>query len=163
MSRLTSAIGPVTLALSIIIVGACAAKPPVDIPLTGTISAADDLNPALDGRPSPLRISIFQLRKADAFGEADFFALYDDAAAALGADLLAREDMTLKPGDTRKYSGEVDPETRFIGVIGAYRDINQARWSSVVAMPEKSVLKLMKREPLRIEAGRLAIEVSTGN
>jgi type VI secretion system protein VasD len=141
----------------------CAAKPPVDVPLRGIIQAQDDLNPSLDGRSSPLRISIFQLRKVDKFKDADFFALYDDANTVLGADMIGREDLTLKPGDVRKYEREVDPETRYIGVIGAYRDINQAKWLGYVEMPDKSLLKLMKRDPITITASRLAIDISVGD
>lgn len=155
----------VTAALIVLtaLAAGCAAKPPVDVPLKGVIQAAEDVNPSLDGRPSPLRISIFQLRQADRFRDADFFAVYDDARAALGEDMIAREDMTLQPGDVRKYEGEVDPETRYIGVIGAYRDINQAKWSGFVEMPEKSLLKLMKRDPITITARRLAIDISVGD
>jgi len=149
---------------TVLVVGAgCAAKPPADVSLKGTLQASEDLNLSSDGRPSPLRISIFQLRKVDKFQDADFFALYDNAAAVLGADMLAREDVTLKPGDVRKYEGEIDPETRYIGVIAAYRDINQAQWSSYVEMPGKSVLKLMKRDPIKIAAGSLAVDISVGN
>jgi len=103
------------------------------------------------------------LRSADKFKDADFFALYDDPGAALGEDLLAREDMTLKPGDVRRYEGEFDPQTRYIGVIGAFRDINQARWLSFVEMPGKSVIKLLKRKPIAITASRLAIDVSVSD
>lgn len=150
-------------AVLVVLAAGCATKPPLDVPLKGIIQAQDDLNPSPDGRSSPLRISIFQLRKVDKFKDADFFALYDDARAVLGGDMIEREDLTLKPGDVRKYEREVDPETRYIGVIGAYRDINQAKWSGYVEMPEKSLLKLMKRDPITITASRLAIDISVGD
>jgi type VI secretion system protein VasD len=163
VSKIKSLVNAAVLITVLAIAAGCAAKAPVDVSLKGTIVASDELNLSSDGRPSPLRISIFQLRKVDKFKDADFFALYDNAQASLGTDLLAREDVTLKPGDVRRYEGEIDPETRYIGVIAAFRDINQAQWSSFVEMPGKNVLKLMKRDPIKITAGSLAVDISTGN
>ena len=41
-----------------------------------------------------------------------------------------KAEHVLAPGDIRPYEGKFDPETRYIGVIAAYRDINQAQWKT---------------------------------
>lgn len=142
---------------------ACASKPPEDVVLKGTVQAVEAVNPDGQGRPSPLVIKIYQLKADDKFELADFFALFDNAEATLGADLLAVEDIMMSPGDLKPYEGAFDPQTRFIGVVAAYRDINQAQWKSIVPMPERNMMKLLRRGELTIKADRLAVSASVGN
>jgi type VI secretion system protein VasD len=141
----------------------CASAPPEDVTIKGSIQASEDVNPDASGRPSPLVIKIFQLKGRSKFEQAEYFALFDDAEATLGADLLAVEQLMLTPGEYRAYEGEFDPDTRFVGVIAGYRDINQAEWRSLVEMPEKSVIKFLKRSALVINAGRLSLSVNAGD
>ena len=152
----------VLLALTALL-GACASGPPEDVVLRGSVEAVDTVNPDGQGRASPLVIKIYQLKANDKFELADFFALFDQAEAALGADLLAVEDVMLTPGEIKPYEGEFDPETRFIGVVAAYRDINQAEWKSIVPMPERNIMSFLRRGgSLTIKAERLAVSVSIG-
>jgi type VI secretion system protein VasD len=146
----------------LVLLSACASGPPEDIVLKGSMQAVATANPDGQGRPSPIVIKIYQLKAKDKFELADFFALFDQAEATLGADMLGVEDVMMTPGEVRPYEGAVDPNTRFIGVVGAYRDINQAQWKALVPMPEKNILKFMKRNSLTISAERLAISVSVG-
>ena len=145
-----------------VLLSACASGPPEDIVLKGSMNAVETVNPDVQGRPSPLVIKIYQLKAKDKFELAGFFELFDQADATLGADMLGVEDVMMTPGEIRSYEGVVNPNTRFIGVVGAYRDINQAQWRAVVPMPEKNILKFLQRNPLTISAGRLAIKVSVG-
>jgi type VI secretion system protein VasD len=138
---------------------ACAAKPPEDVQIKGTIEAVASVNPDSLGRPSPLQVKIFQLSAKDKFEAADYFALSDASEATLGADMLGVQAMMLSPGDHKPYEGEFDPATRFIGVIAGYREIHQAQWRAIVEMPEKSLLKLNKRGGVTIKADSLAISV----
>lgn len=138
---------------------ACAAKPPEDVQIKGSIEAVASVNPDSLGRPSPLQVKIFQLSAKDKFEAADYFALSDASEATLGADMLGVQAMMLSPGDHKPYEGEFDPATRFIGVIAGYREIHQAQWRAIVEMPEKSLLKLNKRGGVTIKADSLAISV----
>ena len=139
---------------------ACAAKPPEDVQVKGSVQAVESVNPDSLGRPSPLQIKIFQLGAKDKFEAADYFALSDASEATLGADMLGVQAMMLTPGDHRPYEGEFDPATKFIGVIAGYRDIHQAEWRAIVEMPEKSLLKMGKRGGVTIKADSLAISVT---
>ena len=139
---------------------ACAAKPPEDVEIKGSIEAVAEVNPDSLGRPSPLQIKIFQLSAKDKFEAADYFALADSSEATLGADMLGVQAMMLTPGERRPYEGEFDPGTRFIGVIAGYREIHQAQWRAIVEMPEKSLMKMMKRGGVNIKADSLAISVT---
>ena len=149
--------------VALLMMAACASKPPEDVIIKGSLQAVDDVNPDAGGRPSPLVVKIFQLKGKDKFEQADFFPLYEEAEATLGGDLLAVEDVMLAPGEYKSYEGEFDPATRYVGVIAAYRDIHQAEWKSIIEMPEKSVMKFLKRSPLTIKAESLSITVSAGD
>ena len=138
----------------------CAAKPPEDVQIKGSIEAVESVNPDSLGRPSPLQVKIFQLGAKDKFEAADYFALADSSEATLGADMLGVQAMMLSPGEHKPYEGEFDPATRFIGVIAGYREIHQAQWRAVVEMPEKSLMKMMKRGGVIIKADSLAISVT---
>ena len=149
--------------IALLMMAACASKPPEDVTIKGSLQAVDDVNPDGNGRPSPLVVKIFQLKGKDKFEQADFFELFEEAEATLKTDLLDVEDVMLAPGEYKSYEGKFDPATRFVGVIGAYRDIHQAEWKSIIEMPEKSVMKFLKRSPLTIKAESLSITVSAGD
>lgn len=130
---------PATLVLflvAITLVG-CAPSPPKDLKLSGTIVAAADVNLDAEGLPSPIVVRIYQLESAVKFNNADFFGIYDDAAAVLGADLVAFEEFTLRPGQSIDYQAKFKPAAKFVGVIAAFRDINSAQWRADLGLPKK--------------------------
>ena len=132
------------------------------VKVKAAVAAAEDLNPDYQGRPSPVNIIVFQLASADAFSNADFFSLFEPEAAVLGGDMLARTQMLLKPGESREWVAEFSKETRFVGVIVAYRDIENAQWRATVALPKKGFIgKFFKKNKLRIAVDALAVTVST--
>lgn len=126
------------------------------------LTAAEDLNPDFQGRPSPVNLIVFQLKSADAFNTLDFFSLFDPEAAALGGDMLSRTQMLLQPGEVREWEADFEKETRFVGVIAAFRDIENAQWRSVVELPEKGLIgRFFKKNKLRITVDSLAVSVAT--
>lgn len=110
--------------------------------VSGSIAATASVNPSVSKRPSPLLLRVYELKAANAFNNADFIALYERDQAELGADLVAREEFTLAPGETRPWKKTLAPETRFVAVFAAYRDLERARWRSIVAVPAGKELKL---------------------
>ena len=140
----------------------CAGGPPKDVTLKGSIQASENVNPDASGRPSPVVVKIYQLEANSKFAQADYFPLFDNPEATLGADLLAFEEMILGPGDIKAYEGEYDARTRYIGVAAGFRDINQAEWKAIMEMPGKSITKMMKRGPLVIRVESLSISVGSG-
>lgn len=95
------------------------------------IAAAKNLNPDYRGRASPLVVRIYHLKSELAFNNASFFALYDDDEAELGGDLLDKEEIELRPGQELTYNRELGPETRFVGILAGYRDIENASWRAI--------------------------------
>ena len=125
------------------------------------LTAAEDLNPDYQGRASPVNLILFQLTSADAFNAEDFFSLYDPEAAALGGDMLSRTQILLQPGEAREWEADFTKETRYVGVIAAFRDIENAKWRSVVELPDKGLIgRFFKKNKLRITVESLEVSVA---
>lgn len=115
------------------------------VPLTGTVSAAADLNPSATQRPSPLVMRIYELRSDTAFSRADFIALYQAEQATIGADLVLKDEFMLTPGESRAYQRTLSIETRYLAVFGAYRNVERAVWRAIVPVPPGKALRLAIR------------------
>lgn len=122
--------------------------------LAGTISAAANLNPSVSQRPSPLNVRLYEMRSVADFSKADFMALYQSDVATLGNGLVLRDEFTLAPGESRAYQRTLSPETRFIAVFAAYRDVERATWrASAAVVPGR-------RQTLQLRADSLALSLS---
>lgn len=118
---------------------------PQPVPVAGTISAAADLNPSATQRPSPLVLRIYELRSDTAFSKADFIALYQSEQAAIGADLVLKDEFVVQPGETRPYQRTLSIETRWLAIFGAYRNVERAVWRAIVPVPAGKTLRLAIR------------------
>ena len=131
----------------------CGTKPPPPTEVTGTLQAAANVNPSASKRPSPLLVRIYELKSVTSFNNADFVSLYQRDEAALGTELIGREEVILNPGDSRPINKLTAPETRFVGVLAAYRDLDRAKWRGVVAIqPGQKQRILIHAEELSISA-----------
>ena len=124
-----------TLGLFALLLG-CSSTPPPPKPTSvkATVQAAADVNPDSRKRASPLVVRIYELKSAAAFEAADFLSLYDRDQATLAGDMVGREEFTMRPGESRPWEKTISPEVRFIGVMAAYRDIERARWKTLIAI-----------------------------
>jgi type VI secretion system protein VasD len=96
--------------------------------LQATLQADTALNPDLNGRPSPLVVRLYELKSLSVFNNADFFNLFEQDVALLGDELQMRDEMAFQPGETKILERDLRVDTRYLGLIGAYRDIENARW-----------------------------------
>jgi type VI secretion system protein VasD len=133
---------------------ACASAPPKPAQVAGTIEASAQLNPSSSQRPSPLLLRVYELKTAAAFNSADFMSLYQRDKAELGADLLAKEEFMLAPGESKKFAKTLAPDTRFLGVVAAFRDVEHARWRSIVPVQPGQMHNVV------IKAGQLSVEAA---
>lgn len=140
MNKTSTVLIPAAVAIGILL-GACAGGQPKDIVVNGDLIASETINPNRDGRASPVTVVVFHLKSADAFMSQDFFNLYDKDSGAIDADLIQRIDMQVQPGQTLPMASEFDPETTHIGVLAAFRDIDNAKWREIIALPEKSLME----------------------
>ncbi len=105
------------------------------------IEASDRLNPDPQGRAAPILLRIYELRSADAFQEADFFALYLRDRATLGGEILMVDQFILRPGQAQVLQRHSNPETRYIGIVAGYRDLPISTWRALYRLPVAPELK----------------------
>lgn len=120
--------------VGIAVTAGCASRPPM---MEGSIAAAPATNPDAQGRASPIVIRVYELRSHGAFSSADFFSIFEKEAETLGSELVGREEFSLRPADSRPYKRQLQPDTKFIGVAAAFRDLENARWRHVSPVPGK--------------------------
>lgn len=98
------------------------------------LTASDQLNPDIHGRPSPIVVRLLELKHPVAFENADFFSLYERARKSLAPDLVTSEELQLRPGETVELKLRVQEGSRFVGVLAAYRDLPETRWRYTVPL-----------------------------
>lgn len=151
--------------VTLLAVGCASPGPPPVITIGTDVKVAADLNPDQSGRPSPLVLVIYQLKNADDFRNKDFFTVFDPGGTALGTDLLRREQITLQPGVDQSLSHEFDAQTEFVGVVGAFSDIENSQWRAVVGLPEEELkdrIKTFKSKRLVITVGEKTVSIAVG-
>lgn len=144
-----AALGVATLALA-----GCSSSPPKPAQVAGTVEASAQVNPSASKRPSPLLLRVYELKSATAFNNADFMSIYQRDQAELAADFVAKEEYLLAPGESKSFNKTLGPDTRFLGVLAAYRDLEHAKWRSIVAVQPG------KKHKVVIRAGELAVEAT---
>ncbi|SPB18850.1 membrane protein [Caballeronia novacaledonica] len=134
---------------------ACKSPPPPPAPTIVRISvnALAGVNPDHAGRPSPVVVRVYELKTTAAFDAADFFTLYGKDQATLGGDLNAKNEYMLRPGDSRSVEQTVQPGTKFVAVVAAYRDIERSRWRASAPVPANQTTLLT----VRIDAADVSI------
>ena len=141
----------VSLAVVATLCGCAGAPKPAQI--DATIQASAGVNPSPSKRPSPLLVRIYELKSAAAFNASDFVSLYQRDQAELAGDLVGRDEFMLAPGESRSFAKTLGLETRYIGVIAAYRDLERSQWRSVVTIePGKKQQLLIRADALAISA-----------
>jgi type VI secretion system protein VasD len=139
---------PLALLAALLALGGCSALSPNSsmTKLDLTLNGSAELNPDLNGRPSPIVLRLIELKHPVAFETADFFSLYQRPKEALTPDMVTLEELELRPGEQRELKLFVQPGSRYVGVLAAYRDLPESNWRLVIALQEQgrttSVLNL---------------------
>lgn len=146
MSRLTL---PALLVAVLGLTGCAALSPYSEMTkLDLTLAGSEALNPDLHGRPSPIVLRLIELKHPVAFENADFFSLYQRPKEALAPDMVVQEELELRPGETRELKLSVQPGSRYVGVLAAYRDLPESHWRLVIPLQEQQ----RNRSELRLDA-----------
>jgi type VI secretion system protein VasD len=126
-------------------------KGPPTTTLRFIIDGDEFINPNSESEPSPVVVRVYELKVLTAFEQADFYQLLDNDTAALGADLVAKREFEIKPGERQGFDRNSPDDTRYIGVIAGYRDIQNATWrASLESKPGQSGLFVIKLTALSV-------------
>ena len=121
-----------------------------------TVFADTSVNPNEEGTPSPVVVRVYELKGVGAFNQVDYFDLLDDDASALGADLIAKQEIELKPGDQTELDRPTTREAEYLGVVAGFRDISSAQWRTTYE------LKSRRRNRVTILVSGLSVSVEGG-
>ena len=148
--------GGLLLALALPVLLACVTPPPPPPPtrVQLMVEASPDANPDAAGRPSPVVVRVYELSSASNFDIGDFFQLFEQPEATLGADLRGTTDIVVAPGGQESLSRELSADTRYLGVLANFRDIDRARWRDGVIIPANQTT------PVTVRVGRLDVSVA---
>ena len=100
------------------------------------ISATADVNPDMQGRPSPIILHVMELNSTEQFNRLDYMGLTQPSGAALGAELLGKNQVVLQPGESKTLPMELNPMTTAIGLVAGYRDIDNAAWRKTIPITQ---------------------------
>lgn len=125
----------VLLAL-VLLVSACASDPAPPAPTVVVlhIQAAADLNPSANGQATPVRVRLYELKSGAAFNRADYFSLVEAANATLSTDLLEQDELLIQPGQQLTMERVLDEQSRLLGLVVAYRELDRAVWRQVLSI-----------------------------
>ncbi|WP_426118226.1 type VI secretion system lipoprotein TssJ [Pseudomonas sp. DSP3-2-2] len=124
---------PILLGLVLLLVGCSALSPySTQTRLELELTASDHLNPDINGRPSPIVLRLLELKSPVLFETVDFFGLYSQSKELLAPDLVASEELELRPGERLQLKLHVKEGSRYVGVLAAYRDLPETKWRHVI-------------------------------
>lgn len=129
------------LLATVLLLAACASSPRPTV-VVMHIQAAADLNPSADGQATPVRVRLYELKSGAAFSRADYFSLVDAASATLSSDLLEQDELLILPGQQLTLERTLDEQSRLLGLVVAYRELDTAVWRELVSVPSNTTSQL---------------------
>ncbi|MDW1627280.1 type VI secretion system lipoprotein TssJ [Vibrio sp. Y176] len=122
----------ILLLISMALFGCSAANLVVDPYSDLEIAASYNINPDSNGRPSPVVVYVFELTSNTIFESQDFFSIYEESEKVLGPDLVNKYEVSLTPGQKETYQASMSPKTEYLGIVVAFRDIENSNWRQVI-------------------------------
>lgn len=107
---------------------------------SSNMTASKDVNADINGDPSPIAITVFELSDPISFEGASFVSLYTNPQAALGSTLLAQKSMMLSPGESKNISLPIVQNASYLGYVAAYRNLNSVTWQALVPVSTQGIL-----------------------
>lgn len=109
----------------------------VDPYTTLKFTVSNRVNPDLNGRASPVVVKIYELQSKTIFENQDFFMIYDEADNIFGPDLVSQDTLSLSPSEELSYDIKMAPGSRYVGIVVAYRDLENSKWREVIEIDHK--------------------------
>ena len=124
------------------------------VKIRAKIVSDKDLNPNIRRRSAPVELRIYHLRDEKNFNRARYFELLRNDKKTLGSDLIRKESMVIRPGQTIPYRTDADQNTKYLAVFAAYRLRIGYRWKAIKrtsAFKFEYVTITLKRNSVSIE------------
>lgn len=118
--------------ISALVLSACASthksNNEFDIMAKIEMKSGKNLNPNLFNVPSPLYVTLYQLKDRGEFNHAEYTMLQGFPEQTLGNNLLTRQTILLLPNSNKSVAVKLNPNTHFIGLIASYSQLDAGRW-----------------------------------
>ncbi|WP_293766825.1 type VI secretion system lipoprotein TssJ [uncultured Aquitalea sp.] len=113
-------------ALPLLALAACGGPKLVNIAGEGS----KGMNRDAQGKPLSVVVHVYQLRSADAFNRMTMDALLGGKSEGdlLGNSLISSKEVTLIPGGKLAEQETIGEETRYVGVVGFFRQPDTGYW-----------------------------------
>lgn len=85
----------------------------------------------------PVVIRLYELTSLSAFNSSDFFSVFNEHKTLLEGELVHSEEFRLIPGKKQKFNRPLHLNTRYVGVVAAFRDLEHSQWRAATAIPAK--------------------------
>lgn len=95
------------------------------------LKTTESINPDIRGQASPLTVRVYELTSTNQFKKSNFFEVYDSEQSALGTELVSRQEFTVTPKQVLRKTVVLSPDTKYLGVVAAYSDIDNAKWRTI--------------------------------
>ena len=87
-----------------------------------------------NGTPTPIVVKFYELTEIKDFRNADFATLYNDEQSSIGKYIVKRDEFELKPGEEREIDRVAKRNTRYIGIVAAYNDVDNTKWRTIISI-----------------------------
>lgn len=104
-----------------------------------SVNVQKNVNPRINEKKEsesrPVVIRVYELKSLATFNESDFFSVRDRYKEVLSNELLNSEEFYLIPNQKLRLTRPLNLDTRYIGVVAAFREIETAQWKASTAIP----------------------------
>jgi type VI secretion system protein VasD len=104
------------------------APPPPPTHVEISLQVDKDLNLDASGNPAPVVFRIYQLKDLNSFNNADFFTLLQNDQTALGASLVAKQELLLKIGANQTLDFDMPNEAHALSFFASFKQLDNAQW-----------------------------------
>ena len=125
--------------LMLLALGGCSSAPVAEF----NIHSAHYLNPDADGNAAPVVVSVYQLKERYNFDQANYQDLSTNSGGVLGADLIDRNTIEVRPDSSETVEQSISPGAQYLGIVAQYRNIGVSTWRRTVPItnePNKKTL-----------------------
>ena len=96
------------------------------------IHSARYLNPDINGKTAPIVLTLYELKAPYSFKSSDYSALINNPAKILGTNLIDKQSFEIQPNNSTTLTQIISPQTRYLGIIAGYRNIQISDWRQVI-------------------------------
>jgi len=126
----------VSALILILILQGCAAHSGIKSDIN--VKTAAYLNPDINGHPSPVVLTIYELKSQQYFNQATYNQLATEPTNTLKTSLIDLHPFEIQPNYNFNDTLYLNNNIHYIGVTAAYRNIDSALWKKLLPLPHNT-------------------------